>query len=177
MDAQERSLVARLVRNPVAIIGAIGSLFVVLANAEGAIDGARHLWQRWSEPSSGLESTWQGDWKSRNGFHFGFAMQLSVADNGDAMGEISWQLKATPPDSFLAPRVGDVAIEYVRGTFDRDKGQAMLTGYEVSDATLLALDTYKFQIKSDQITFVGMTKHQGDWEAQASGTVIVSEKR
>ncbi len=51
-----------------------------------------------------------------------------------------------------------------------------IKGYKVSDPTLLALDSYKFQIKSDQISFVGMSQHRGEWEAQAGGTVIVTEK-
>lgn len=172
-----RSWLGRLVHNPIAIIGAVGSVFVVLANANGAIDGSRRLWERWMSPPTQIESTWQGDWKSRDGYDYGFAMQLNATATGEASGEISWQLKATPAGSHLAPRIGDTGIEYVSGTFDRAKGLATIAGYKVSDPTLLALDTYKFQIKSDQISFIGMTKHRGDWEAQAGGTVIVTEKK
>jgi hypothetical protein len=103
-------------------------------------------------------------------------MQLDVRDDGAADGQISWQLLATPPDSFLAPRTGDSAIEYVSGTYDRAKRVAVIAGNTVSDPTLLALDTYKFQIKPDNVTFVGMSKHRGQWEAEAGGTVIVTEK-
>lgn len=176
MTDAPKSWTAKIIRNPVAILGVIGSIFVVLANAGPALDGATNLWHRWTAPPTHLESTWQGDWKSRDGFHYGFAMQLDVAESGDAKGEISWELKATPPDSHLAPRIGDIGIEYVAGHFDRSKGLATLSGTKVSDPTLLALDAYKFQIKPDQISFVGMTKHRGSWEAQAGGTVIVTER-
>lgn len=170
-----RSLLSRLIRNPVAIIGAIGSALVVLANAGPAIDGATNLWQRATQAPAQLETTWQGDWKSRDGYHYAFAMQLAVADNDEATGEINWQLVATPPNSHLAHRVGDSAVEYVSGRYDRAKRLATLSGYKVSDPGLLALDTYRFQIKSDNISFIGMTKHRGQWEAEAGGTVIVTE--
>ncbi len=172
-----RSLFSRLIRNPVAIIGAIGSALVVLANAGPAIDGATNLWQRATQAPAQLETTWQGDWKSRDGYHYVFAMQLSVADNDEATGEINWQLVATPPNSHLAHRIGDSGVEYVSGRFDRAKRLATLSGYKVSDPGLLALDTYRFQIKSDNISFIGMTKHRGQWEAEAGGTVIVTETR
>ena len=176
-DNVPKRFLARLIRSPVAIIGALGSLFVVLANAEGALDGATHLWHRWTAPASQLESTWQGDWTSRDGYHYGFAMQLTATETGDADGQISWQLKATPQGSHLEKRIGAVGVEFVKGSFDRTKGLASIAGYKVSDPNLLALDSYRFQIKPDQVSFVGMTKHRGEWEAQASGTVIVSEKK
>ena len=177
MTEVPRSWFGKLIRSPVAILGAVGSLFVVLANAGPAIDGSINLWHRWTQPPAHLETNWQGSWKSREGFTFGFAMQLDVRDDGAADGQISWQLLATPPDSFLAPRTGDSAIEYVSGTYDRAKRVAVIAGNTVSDPTLLALDTYKFQIKPDNVTFVGMSKHRGQWEAEAGGTVIVTEKQ
>ena len=177
MATEQKSWVSRLIHNPFAIIGAIGSIFVVLSNAEGALDGVERLWHRWTAPPSQIESTWQGDWKSRDGYDYEFAMQLNATETGDAAGEISWQLKAAPPTSHLKTRIGAIGIEYVNGSFDRAKGLATISGYKVSDPTLLGLDSYKFQIKPDQISFIGMTKHRGDWEAQASGTVIVTEKK
>ena len=177
MTAVPKSLFWRFVRNPVAIIGALGSILVVLANAEGGIEGASNLWRRWTAPPSSLESTWQGDWKSRDGYHYGFAMQLDVTDDGGAGGQISWELKATPKGSHLEKRIGAVGIEYVSGTFDRATGVAMIAGTRVTEPALLALDSYKFQIKPDKISFVGMSKHRGGWEAQAGGTVIVTEKK
>ncbi len=177
MEADQRNWVSRIIRNPVAVLGAIGSILVVLANAEHAIDGTTKLWHRWTLTPAHLESTWQGNWKSRNGFHFGFAMQLDTTENGDANGQISWELLATPPNSHLASRVGNIGVEFVRGHYDRVQGLAILSGYEVSDPTLLALDSYKFQLRPDKISFVGMSKHRGEWEAQASGSVIVTQKK
>ena len=170
-----RSWVQRLVRNPVAIIGALGSLFVVLANANAAIDGAQSLWRRWTTSPTDIVTTWQGEWKSRQGFHFGFAMELRAAPDGTADGEISWQLLAAPVGNPLETRIGATGIEYVKGHFDRAAGIATIDGYRVSDPTLLGMDSYRFQIKSDKSSFIGMTKNYGRWEAQTFGTVIVTE--
>ncbi|MGQ0457529.1 MAG: hypothetical protein ACT4OU_10755 [Hyphomicrobium sp.] len=175
METGEKSWASRLLRNPIAIIGAIGSVLVVLANANPAIDGVSNLWGRWAEPPPPLETTWQGTWTSRDGYRYDFAMQLNVADSGVADGQIRWDLVATPAKSHIADRVGHSATEFVSGTFDRVKGLADVDGYKVSDPTLIALDSYKFQLKPDRISFVGMTKHRGEWEAQAGGTVIVTE--
>jgi hypothetical protein len=103
-------------------------------------------------------------------------MKLDVGEDQKALGWISWELLATPTNSPLAPRIGDTAIEYVSGRFDRANNIATVAGYDISDATLIAKDTYKFQIKSDKISFVGMTKNHGDWAAEAQGTVIVTAK-
>lgn len=175
-QSDQKSWLSRLIRNPIAIVGAIGSILVVLANAEPAVNSATTLWQRWTVAPAGLDTTWQGSWKSREGFTYDFAMQLNVAETGDADGQISWKLIATPKGSPLEPRVGDTGFEYVRGHYDRARSLAVLDGYEVSDPTLLGTDTYKFQIKSDKLSFVGMTKSHGEWTAEANGTVIVTEK-
>ncbi len=176
MMSDPKTWLARVARNPLALLAGLGSIFVLLANWEQALDGASNLWQRSTGLQSRLESTWQGDWTSREGFLYGFAMQLDVEENDEATGEISWQLKTAPPESHLAGRVGDTGIEYVKGRFDRAKMLATISGYKVSDETLLALDNYKFQIKPDKITFVGMTKYRGAWEAQVGGAVIISDK-
>jgi hypothetical protein len=174
-SGSSRSWLARLVRNPVAIIGAVGSIFVVLANANGAIDGAESLWHRWTAQPTVLVTTWQGEWKSREGFRFGLAMELRVAPGGVADGEMSWQLLSAPAGHVLENRIGATGVEYVRGHFDRTTGIALIDGYRVSDPTLLGTDHYRFQIRPDKSTFIGMSKNYGRWEAQASGTVIVTE--
>lgn len=176
MFSSLKEAAARALKSPVAIIGLIGSVLVVLANASPAIDGAENLWRRWTRQHAGLETNWQGTWKSRTGYNYSFAMQLEVREDETAMGQINWELVATPPNSHLADRVGDTAIEYVSGRFDKADNIATIAGYDVSDPTLIARDTYKFQIKSDKISFVGMTKNHGDWAAEAQGSVIVTAK-
>ena len=149
----------------------------ILANGERAYDEATTLWQRWTNAAPVLETIWQGTWKSKGGFTFDFALQLEVRGDNTAVGQIKWKLVATPAGSKLAPRVGETAIEYVNGRYDRTKSVASIAGYAVSDTTLLALDTYRLQVRADKLSFVGMTKYRGDWEAEASGTVIITEKR
>ena len=169
-------MLRRALKSPVAIISVVGGVLVVLANAAPAIDGAQALWQRWTHQQAGLETNWQGTWKSRNGYNYAFAMQLDVRADETAKGKIRWELVATPPDSHLANRIGDSATEYVSGRFDKANNIASLAGYDVTDPTLIALNSYKFQIKNDKVSFVGMTKHRGEWEAEAQGSVIVTAK-
>jgi hypothetical protein len=161
----------------VALLAVIVPLIVLLANGERAFDEARALWLRWTNASPVLETVWQGTWKSKGGYTFDFAMQLEVRGNNSASGQIKWQLVGTPANSALAPRTGERATEFVSGRYDRLNGIASIAGYAVSDPTLLALDTYRFQIRPDKVSFVGMTRYRGDWEAEASGTVIVTEKQ
>jgi hypothetical protein len=151
-------------------------IVVVLANGERAFDEANAVWLRWTKAAPVLETIWQGTWKSKGGFTFEFAMQLEVAGDNSANGQIKWQLVGAPPESPLAPRIGNKGTEFVSGRYDRINGIASIAGYAVSDPTLLALDTYRFQMRPDRVSFVGMTKYRGDWEAEASGTVIVTEK-
>ena len=172
MPIEPESWLARLLRSPVAILGAIGSAFVVLANAGPAIDGTTNLWRRWTQPPSHLETNWQGSWKSRDGYNYSFAMQLDVQDNGAADGQIRWELVATPPKSHLASRAGQIATEFVSGTYDREHAIAAVAGYKVSDPTLIALDSYKFQIKADKVSFVGMSKHRGSSLTLSSNTGV-----
>jgi hypothetical protein len=163
------------IRLTAAAIGATGTVVALLANADPAIDGAKRLWARFTTSPTPLETVWQGDWSSRQGMHFSFSAEIDVAANNEATGQISWQLTGTPPGYFLEPRIGSVAIEYVSGEYDREKKQMVVTGYRVSDPTLLALDTYRLQIKPDNISFIGMTRNHGEWEAQTAGAVIVTE--
>jgi len=163
------------IRLTIAAVGAVGSVLALLANADPAIEGAKRIWARWTTEPVALETTWQGDWASRSGFRFAFAMQIAVAPDDQAEGTISWQLIQTPPDSFLADRIGSTATEYVRGSFDRDKKLMLVTGYDVSDTTLIETDAYKLQIEPDDRSFVGMTEDHGEWTAQTTGRVIITE--
>lgn len=172
-----KTLVERLRRKPLALLSVIATLFVVLANAKPAMDGAEKLWLDWTQKYPPLETIWQGSWKGRNGFNFALALRLNVLGDNSAQGQIRWELVAAPMDSRLASRVGAHATEFVSGRYDREKAIATLKGYRVSDPTLLALDTYKFQILSDKVSFVGMSRYRGEWQAEASGKVILTEKR
>ena len=160
----------------VALLAIVVPIVVVLANGEQAFDAARGLWLRWTNASPVLETIWQGTWKSKGGFTFEFAMQLEVRGDNSAVGQIKWQLVGAPAQSPLALRIGATGTEFVSGRYDRTQGIASVAGHRVTDPTLLALDTYRFQIRSDKVSFVGMTRYRGDWEAEAGGTVIVAEK-
>jgi hypothetical protein len=176
VEIQARSAIGKTRTRLVAALAIVVPVLVALANAERAIDEASALWLRWTKAAPVLDSIWQGTWKSKGGFTFDFAMQLEVAGDNSANGQIKWQLVGAPPQSPLAPRIGSKGTEYVSGRYDRTNGIASIAGYSVSDPTLLALDTYRFQMRPDKVSFVGMTKYRGDWEAEASGTVIVTEK-
>lgn len=158
------------------LLAVLVPVVVLLANADRAYEESQKLWLRWTNTTPTLETIWQGTWKSRGGYTFSFAMRLDVHSDDSATGEINWQLIDTPLNSHLANRVGHKATEFVAGRYNRAQGIASIAGHKVSDPALLALDTYRFQLRPDKVTFVGMTRYRGDWEAEASGTVIVAEK-
>lgn len=176
MTTERKSRFWGPIRITIAAIGAAGSVLALLANADPAIEGAKRIWARWTTEPPALDTTWQGEWASRRGTRFTFAMQIGVTPKDEAEGRISWQLTATPPGYFLEDRIGSTAYEYVHGSFDREKKLMLVTGYEVSDPALIATDTYKLQIEPDGLSFTGMTADNDEtWAAQAKGTVIISE--
>lgn len=175
-ELPSRSVIEKTRTRVVAVLAIVVPIVVVLANGERAFDEASAVWLRWTKAAPVLETIWQGSWKSKGGFTFDFAMQLEVAGDDTATGQIKWQLVGAPVELPLAPRIGSKGTEFVSGRYDRSNGIASIAGYAVSDPTLLALDTYRFQMKSDKVSFVGMTRYRGDWEAEASGTVIVTAK-
>jgi hypothetical protein len=175
-ELPSRSVIGKARNRVVAVLAVVVPIVVILANGERAFDEASAVWLRWTKAAPVLETIWQGSWKSKGGFTFDFAMQLDVAGDDSATGQIKWQLVGAPAESPLTPRIGSKGTEYVSGRYDRINGIASIAGYAVSDPTLLALDTYRFQMRSDKVSFVGMTRYRGDWEAEASGTVIVTEK-
>jgi hypothetical protein len=176
-ELPSRSSIGKTRNRVVAVLAVIVPIVVILANGGRAFDEVSSAWLRWTKAAPALETIWQGSWKSKGGFTFDFAMHLDVAGDDSATGQIKWQLVGAPVESPLAPRIGSKGTEFVSGRYDRINGIASIAGYAVSDPTLLALDTYRFQMKSDKVSFVGMTRYRGDWEAEASGTVIVTDKR
>lgn len=159
-----------------ALLAVIVPIIVLLANGERAFDETRALWLRWTKTAPALETIWQGTWKSKGGSTYEFALRLEVHGDNSGSGQIKWQLIGAPANSPLLSRIGDKGTESVSGRYDRTNGVASIAGHAVSDPTLLALDTYRFQIRPDKVSFVGMTRYRGDWEAEASGMVIVTEK-
>jgi hypothetical protein len=174
MTAEKKAGFWGPVRITIAAIGALGSVLALLANADPAIEGAKRLMGRWTAPPA-LETTWQGQWASSQGFRFTFAMKIDVTTKDEAEGQISWRLDATPPGSFLESRIGSTAFEYVHGTFDREKKLMQVEGLYVSDPTLIETDRYRLQVEKDGLSFIGMTEEHGEWSAQTVGSVIISE--
>jgi hypothetical protein len=149
-----------------------GTVLAGLASTGKGIEELKSLWANWTYKPPRLQTIWQGTWQDRDGYRFDFAMQLEVLENDSAKGRVSWKLIETPSGSIIARRIGSVASEFVSGTFDRKEGVAELSGNGVSDPTLLVTDHYIFRIHADKTSFIGKTKNHGDWEAQASGTVL-----
>jgi hypothetical protein len=148
-ELPSRSVIEKTRTRVVAVLAIVVPIVVVLANGERAFDETSAVWLRWTTRAPVLETIWQGSWKSKGGFTFDFAMQLDVAGDDTATGQINWQLVGAPAESPLASHIGSKETEFVSGRYDRINGIASIAGYAVSDPTLLALD--------DKVSFVGMT--------------------
>lgn len=95
----------------------------------------------------GVEKRWRGGWASGDGWSFGYV--LHVTRRGDVLsGFFDWELRETPLSS-MRGRVGDHAREYVRGHVDLASCTVRLTGYRLSDATLIGQDQYALTIAPD----------------------------
>ncbi|MFO0562768.1 MAG: hypothetical protein U0269_32415 [Polyangiales bacterium] len=89
---------------------------------------------------------WAGRWNDSDGWRFTFELSLRRQAN-NVSGEFVWTLAATQ-DPSMTRRIGDSAIERVRGTVDCASGTLSLAGYAVTDATLIARDAYELSFGS-----------------------------
>jgi hypothetical protein len=96
-------------------------------------------------------------------------MQLNQNDNsGGVEGTITWRLEATNRTGRLN-RIGDTAVEYVRGAFNPNTFELTLQGYRVSDSTLIAIDKYRISLSRNGQSFTGRSEtNEKNWEATMS---------
>jgi hypothetical protein len=102
------------------------------------------------------QGTWKGNWTG-DGFVYTLVMSLDWGVQQTVQGQILWTLTSVPAgdknDAYRA-KVGQTAIEYVRGT----SGQ--FAGYSKNDAQgIIALDTYRLAVSKDSMT--GTTWNNG----------------
>jgi hypothetical protein len=154
------------------------TVLVGIAKGGEAIETLSRLWHKWATSKPIFDTTWQGVWEKPDGHTFSFVMKLAVPANDSTSGLILWRLVNTPALSHLQPRIGDEAIEFVSGTYDRMAHVLEVAGDSVTDESLLATDSYKFKVLQDSISFVAMTQtNEGRWDASANGRVIIVPRR
>jgi hypothetical protein len=170
---------ARIRAHPVVATAVVLATIVGgVANAGVALEKMSGAWKKWTQSAPALETTWQGVWAMNDGHVFDFVMRLEISSSDSAEGEIRWHLRDTPPKSPIRNRINARAIEYVSGSYDRDARVVQVKGTKVSDPTLLALDDYKFQIRSDNVSFAAVTRAHGDsWDGAAEGRVIIAPRK
>jgi len=95
-------------------------------------------------------------------------------DNGDVDGYLEYTMRHTPLLSPLRKKIGQSAKEFVSGKFNSNNGQLTLDGKSVSDASMLACDSYRVDLNLERGSFTGQSrglKHK--WDGHLSGTVHV----
>jgi hypothetical protein len=121
-------------------------------------------------PNAELPLHWVGEWSSlAEQVTFSFDIRLTAKGN-ELTGRILWTLLSVPPGHFLAPRVGDSATEYVKGTWSPEKQELRLIGTSVDSPGFLVVDEYKLLLSRDHSTFDGRTRgSKGDWMNSITG--------
>jgi hypothetical protein len=107
---------------------------------------------------------WRGQWSTDSGTLLDFELTLSDTPNNSVDGQIKWTLRRTVrPDK--VDKIGQSAIEYVRGTFDPTTGSLKMSGYNKDDPNnvLVMVDDYKLTVSPDGKTLNGQAKNGGKW--------------
>lgn len=111
---------------------------------------------------------WAGRWNDADGWRFTFDLALRRQAN-TLTGEFVWRLSSTQ-DASMTNRIGNSAIERVRGSIDCATGTLSLAGYAVTDASLIARDVYQLAVDSSG-NLSGRTQgNQGRWDGVLSAT-------
>ena len=134
--------------------------------AEEGIGGEAPVVEEDREEEPAVSGRWRGEWRDRDGFVFALDMELSAEDERRIEGQIEWTLEASP--RLLERRkVGERAIEYVRGSFDRESGSLSLEGYRQDDPrNVIGLDVYRLDLSGDVLS--GKTRNHGPWTGRFS---------
>jgi hypothetical protein len=107
---------------------------------------------------------WKGQWSTDSGSMLDFELTLSDTQNNGVDGQIKWTLRRTVrPDKM--DKVGQSAIEFVRGTFDPVTGSLKMSGYSKDDpnSVLVMIDDYKLTVSQDGKTLTGVARNGGKW--------------
>jgi hypothetical protein len=109
---------------------------------------------------------WTGQWSDRQGWRYTF--ELGLRRNGASVtGQYVWRL-AESPDATMRGRLGHTAVERVQGTVDCASGALVYAGYQVSDDTLIAADSYRVQIGA-ALALSGQSRgNEGLWDGVLS---------
>ncbi|MBL8685788.1 MAG: hypothetical protein JNK05_41820 [Myxococcales bacterium] len=105
---------------------------------------------------------WSGRWTDAQGWVYTF--DLSLRRHGAIVsGQYLWRL-VTSADATMSNRVGDRAIERVRGTIDCAANTMEYAGYEITDDTLIAADAYRVALGAG-LSLTGRTRgNEGAWD-------------
>jgi hypothetical protein len=105
---------------------------------------------------------WSGRWTDSQGWIYTFDLSLR-RQGATVSGQYLWRL-VTTADPTMNNRVGDRAIERVRGTIDCGANSMEYAGYEVSDDTLIGADTYRVALGAG-LSLTGRSRgNEGTWD-------------
>jgi len=110
---------------------------------------------------------WTGQWSTTSGTLLYIEIDLKeTADNG-VDGQIKWTLRGTArPDKI--DKIGNSAIEYVRGTFEPATGIILMSGYKKDDPNdvIVMLDNYRLTVSPDGSKLTGLARNGGKWNGR-----------
>lgn len=119
------------------------------------------------EQQAVLEKPWRGTWTGSGGYQYSGELTLEVGDEGEVEGEIAWTLRRSPFPEELS-KVGQSAIERVRGTYSPSLGALTFQGYETVDQNaLIGLDLYRLAVADDGSRILGVTSSNATWDGRA----------
>lgn len=117
-----------------------------------------------------LAPQWRGAWKDREGHRFAFSLVLRQERGGRVEGYFDWRLVGAPAGSRLALHVNDTGRELVRGSYDPRSRRLELSGYQVSNPRLIAVDHYRIVLDPHGHELQGASRGGGDaWSASLAG--------
>jgi hypothetical protein len=119
-----------------------------------------------------LNGRWQGTWLSvsdkSSGFVYLADLQLTIAADSSASGQITWTLKKSPHPEEQG-KLGLTGVEHVRGHFDPRARLLDIEGVRLDDPQrILGLDRYRLVLAENDRVLGGITASQGTWQGLIS---------
>ncbi|MGH7751862.1 MAG: hypothetical protein ACREN5_03515, partial [Gemmatimonadales bacterium] len=107
-----------------------------------------------SEARATPDGLWEGTWAG-NRYTYAFEMRVDVVSANQIRGYIVWTLRSSP-DPGDSTRVGLVATQYIRGSYDPERRTLRLSGYATDDPDeIIDMDRYRLSLSANGTALEG----------------------